>query len=96
MSKVVLYGVCYELESLGIGEGYRDHEVREALATFDDERLAKAYIKKSKLKSYSEWNRTSTRYPRKQFRATSLLHYYTDAEIETYVAPTIPPHNPTI
>lgn len=70
--------------------GYKDKEYPgdedycNIVATFDTEKMAKNYLKKSKLRNSSV----------RKFRAKSLLCMYDDASIEKIGDP--PPHNPEI
>ena len=94
MPRYVLYGIRPELESMGIGEGYRDVESREPVATFDTPEQAKAYVEASKKRSWKPYI-SSYRYEEidKQFKKKSLLSYYAYAEIEEEIEI---PHNPEL
>lgn len=94
MSRYVLYGIRPELESLGIGEGYREVDTKEAVATFDSQELAEAYVEASKKRSWKAYV-SSYRYEEinKQFKKSSLLSYYAYTEIELEEEL---PHNPSI
>jgi len=85
-----LYGLRNDYEP-----GYGDrqgsmHETRELIATFDNEKLAKEYVKKSELKNP---DRSDYKY-----RSSSLLRYYDDFEIVLHIPEVeYPPiHNPVL
>jgi len=95
---VELYGLRTDYEQHRIGGDFEPVEVRVLVATFDDERSAKEYVKYSELagarnddgwKTYNVW--------RKQFRyrANSVLRYYTDFEIVASESVSVP-HNPRL
>lgn len=88
-TKVILIGVCNDVYPEKIGESFLDHYSKEHVATFDNDELAKEYIKKSKLATPKHVNYGSDIV----FKKESLLRSYEYAEIEDFVELE---HNPKI
>lgn len=74
-------------------DGHTDaDEEEEVVATFDNEKDAKDYIKKSRLKQRkrSNWD------DGQPFKSSSLLSRFASAEVRKHYSEPDPPHNPTI
>jgi len=90
MFELVGYSCSYEPDEYNQnnGEAFK-HESEEVVATFDNEKDALEYIKKSKLKKVvrQTWAGDNV------FKKSSLLSYYQDAEVKERE---VVPHNPKI
>ena len=71
-------------------------EVRDLIATFDSEKLAKEYVKKSELKNPQHHYGLVMRHGKYRYRASSLLRSYANCEIVIREEPVQPQHNPTL
>ena len=73
------------------------YEIRELVATFDNEQQAKDYVNNSTLAaSKNKYFRADPFYGKFRYRKESLLRYYEDCEIEKVESLVPPPHNPTL
>ena len=93
--------MIYEL--YGLKENFVDsfghphlEEVTDLIATFDSEKLAKEYVKKSELKNPQHHYGLVMRYGKYRYRASSLLRSYADCEILLRKEPVKPQHNPIL
>jgi len=72
-------------------------EIRELVATFDNEQQAKDYVNNSTLgAAKNKYFRADPFTGKFRYRKGSLLRYYEDCEIEEVEQDTPPPHNPVM
>ena len=88
----VIIGTKNEVYQEIIGESFLDHYEDEVVATFDNEKDAKTYIRESKLKTPIRESFSA----QITFKKGSLLRDYEDARVEGEEEKIPPPHNPTI
>lgn len=86
----VIIGETNEVYQERYDEAFLDHYSEECIATFDTEKDAKAYLKKSRLKKTKRVSYGSDIV----FRASSLLCNCCGARVEEYRSLVEPPHNP--
>ena len=86
-----LIGLKNDIGQDRIGGNFLDHYEEKLIATFDNEKDAKDYIKKSKLKHIQKRSYASD----KVFKSRSLLSSCESAWVEGHHNEDIP-HNPTL
>ena len=91
-----LYGLREDLDYGYGSDPISVYEVRNLIATFDSEELAKEYVKKSELKNPQHLYGLRMRYGKYRYRASSLLRGYADCEIVIREEPIEPQHNPIL
>ena len=78
-------------------DDYSTYDIRELVATFDDEQQAKDYVNNSTLEAAkNKYFRADPFYGKFRYRKESLLRYYEDCEIEKVESLVPPPHNTTL
>jgi len=87
-----LYGIMVEVAQSRIGGAFEESDgPPELLALFTSEAKANAYVKSSRLKAPKKETFSAVR----PFRKSSLLRYYSYAEVEEYYIPD-PPVDPSL
>ena len=94
---VELYGLRTDYAQHLIGGSFEREEVRDLVAVFDTEQMAKDYVKNSELDKPKHGYQPSYDIYRKKFRykAKSVLRHYTDHEISSPDTISVPV-NPTL
>lgn len=90
-----LYGLREDLDYDG-HELISVHEIKDLVATFDSEELAKEYVKKSELKNPQHIYGLRMRYGKYRYRYSSLLRPYANCQIVIRIESTEPQHNPAL
>ena len=95
---VELYGLRTDYAQHLIGGSFEREEVRDLVAVFDTEQMAKDYVKNSELTNHknSIYEQYYDIYRKKfRYKAKSVLRHYTDYEITSPESVSVPV-NPTL
>ena len=87
-----IIGEINEVYQERYGDPYTDHYTEEVIATFDHEKEAEDYIKKSALKQVIR----NTYAANQVYKKGSLLCGCVGAWVQEYFEPSQPPHNPEV
>ena len=87
-----IIGEINEVYQERYGDPYTDHYTEEVIATFDSEKEAEDYIKKSALKQVIR----NTYAANQVYKKNCLLSGCVEARVEKYYKPFPPPHNPEV